>query len=153
VSEEAHQGGCRCGGVRFAVHGAPILTFACHCTGCQRMTGSAYSLSSLYPAERFEVLEGDTVLGGLKGPSKQHFCPSCMSWLFTVPEGFDAFVNIRSPMLDDVAGHRPFVDMWRSEGPEWGESGAERRFDKIPEEHEFAELTAAYGEWSGRVTQ
>jgi hypothetical protein len=31
-------GGRRCGQVRFTVFGRPLLTMACHCTGCQRMT-------------------------------------------------------------------------------------------------------------------
>ena len=43
-----HTGSCRCGKVGISVTGAPMLTMACHCSGCQRMTASAFSLSSLY---------------------------------------------------------------------------------------------------------
>ena len=60
---------------------------ACHCTGCQRMTASAFSLSALYPSSGFEVTEGRPVIGGLHGPARHFFCPHCMSWLFTRPEG------------------------------------------------------------------
>ena len=123
---------------------------ACHCTGCQRMTGGAYALSSLYSRERFES-EGETALGGIKGATKHHFCSSCMSWLFTVPEGLDAFVNVRSPMFDDAAQHRPFVDMWLSEALPGAESGAPKRFDTAPQEEEFGALMGAYSEWDERV--
>jgi hypothetical protein len=123
---------------------------ACHCTGCQRMTGGAYSLSSLYPSERFES-GADTVLGGIKGGTQHHFCPSCMSWVYTVPEGLDGFVNVRSPMLDDAAVHRPFIDMWVSEALPGAESGAPRRYESVPGESEFGELMAGYAGWDGRV--
>jgi hypothetical protein len=36
------QGGCRCNQVRFDISRPPLLTMACHCTGCQRMSASAY---------------------------------------------------------------------------------------------------------------
>jgi hypothetical protein len=116
------------------------------------MTGGAYSLSSLYPAECFSS-EGETVLGGLKSGTKHHFCPSCMSWMFTVPQGFDAFVNVRSSMFDDAADHLPFTAMWLSEALPGAESGAPKGFDTAPEEQEFGALMSAYAEWDGRVKQ
>ena len=36
------EGGCRCGQVRLKISAPPILTMACHCTGCQKMSSSAY---------------------------------------------------------------------------------------------------------------
>ena len=112
------------------------------------MTASAFSLSSLYPAESFEQLSGTTVLGGLKGATKHSSCASCMSWLWTVPEGLDGFVNIRSTMLDEPAGHAPFADTWLSEGLPWVTSGAPKKFAKLPAESEFGVLVAEYAEWS-----
>ena len=43
-------GGCRCAQVRFSISAPPLLTMACHCTGCQKMTASAFSLSAAIPA-------------------------------------------------------------------------------------------------------
>ena len=150
MNDGKQQGGCRCGGVRFAVRGDPVITFACHCTGCQRMTASAFALSSLYPAERFELLQGETVLGGAKGDTRHHFCPSCLSWLFTEADAIGPFVNVRSTLIDDPAGHRPFVDVYLAEGMPWVQSGAERGYETMPEESEFEGLTAAYAAWDGR---
>jgi hypothetical protein len=147
LSDGRQEGGCRCGEVRFAVNGDPLITFACHCNGCQRMTASAFSLSSLYPADRFERTQGDTMIGGLKGATKHHFCPSCMSWLFTEPDGMSDFVNVRSTTLDDPAGHRPFVDVYLGEGLAWAASGAQRPYDSMPNDGEFGALTAAYAQW------
>ncbi|MGO7808074.1 aldehyde-activating protein, partial [Rhizobium ruizarguesonis] len=38
------EGGCRCGRVRVKISVPPLRTMACHCTGCQKMKSSAYSL-------------------------------------------------------------------------------------------------------------
>ena len=49
------EGHCRCGAVRMEISAPPVMTAACHCTGCQRMSGSAYSLTAMIPAEGFRV--------------------------------------------------------------------------------------------------
>jgi hypothetical protein len=117
------------------------------------MTGGAYSLSSLYPAERFAVIDGKTVRGGLKSGPDHQFCPNCMSWMFTRAAELEGFVNVRSPMFDDASDHRPFVEMSRSEALPGATSGAVRSYDGFPQESEFPELLAGYAEWDGRVKE
>ena len=75
-------GGCRCGETRIEVTAAPLLASACHCTGCQRMTASAFSLTLTLPSEGFAVVQGEPVIGGLHGPTRHYFCPRCKSWMF-----------------------------------------------------------------------
>ena len=58
-------GSCRCGRVKLRITKPPMITMACHCTGCQKMSSSAYSLSAAIPTEGFEVTEGEPVIGGL----------------------------------------------------------------------------------------
>jgi hypothetical protein len=126
------EGGCRCGQVRLKISAPPILTMACHCTGCQKMSSSAYSLSAAIPAEGFEVIAGEPVIGGLHGATRHYFCPHCMSWMFTRPEGFDWFVNIRSTMLDDTSGLAPFMETWRAEGFAWAKTAAVHSYETFP---------------------
>ncbi len=102
------EGGCRCERVRFRLSGAPIFTGACHCRGCQRMSASAYSVSGAWPAEQFEIIAGEPVIGGLHGATRHYFCGHCMSWMFTRPEGFDAFVNVRTTLARYAAGRSAF---------------------------------------------
>jgi hypothetical protein len=56
------EGGCRCGRVRLRITALPLLTMACHCTGCQRMTAGAFSLSVAIPAAGFSVTEGEPAI-------------------------------------------------------------------------------------------
>jgi hypothetical protein len=86
------EGGCRCGQVRFKVTLPPFLTMACHCTGCQRMTGSAFSLSAAFPTQGFSVIRGEPVIGG--------YTSEKLSWATTpAPLKFAKF-----PALEDYKG-------------------------------------------------
>jgi hypothetical protein len=138
-------GGCRCGKVRFRITAPPLLTMACHCTGCQRMTGSAFSLSAAIPSEGFAVTQGEPVIGGLHGDDVRHFfCGWCMSWLFTRPRDLDWFVNVRATMLDDASAFVPFIETYISEKLPWVTTPATHSFEKFPGIEEYGELTAQY---------
>lgn len=140
------QGGCRCGKIRFTISAPPLLTMACHCTGCQRMSASAFSLSAAIPSQGFSVIQGEPVVGGLHGASKHMFCPHCMSWMFTRPEGMDWFVNIRPTMLDDVSWFTPFIETWTREKLPWAETAAVHSYEALPDFDAYAKLTAEYAE-------
>ncbi len=139
------EGGCRCDELRVRVTKPPLLTGACHCTGCQKMTASAYSLTVTLPADGFEVTRGEPVLGGLKGPvSHHHHCPQCLSWIFTRAKGFDGFVNLRASALDDHRWFEPFIELWTDEKLPWAATGAQHSFGTSPEMSQFQQLMEAY---------
>jgi hypothetical protein len=138
------EAGCRCDRLRMRVTEPPVVTMACHCAGCQRMSASAFSLSVLVPASGFEILRGETVIGGLHGPARHHFCAHCKAWVFTQPEGMDAFVNLRATMLDDHAWYVPFVETCRAEGFPWAVTGASHSFPNLPPPDVFGPIVADF---------
>ena len=145
-TEQAVDGncGCRCGKVRFAVSGSALFTSACHCTGCQRMSSSAFSLSSGYPFAALDVVKGEPVIGGIHGPTRHYFCGYCMSWIFTRPEGMDEFVNIRTTMLDSPPTEPPFMEVFTGEALPWAKTGAKHSFDSLPTMESFGPLMAEF---------
>jgi hypothetical protein len=146
------EGGCRCGQVRFRVSKPPMLTMACHCTGCQRMTSSAYSLSAAFPADGFGVIRGEPVIGGLHGAESHHyFCPHCMSWIFTRNEGLEWFVNVRATLFDETAWFEPYLETWLSEKLSWVEPAARHGFDALPPMEAFDGLIKGYAERIARA--
>ena len=145
------EGGCRCDRVRFKVSAAPLLTMACHCTGCQRMTGSAYSLSAVIPSDAFAVARGEPVIGGLHGPHRHFFCGYCMSWMFTRPEGFDAIVNVRATLLDDPSWYVPYAETMTSEKLPWVTTPAVHSFEKFPAMEDWQHLSAEYGKLAFQI--
>lgn len=139
-------GRCRCGQVQFQVTRDPVITMACHCRGCQRMTASAFSLSALVLADSFEVTAGEPVIGGLHGPTRHFFCPHCMSWLFTRPEDAPGFVNVRTPMFDDPSGLEPYMETMTAEKMPWATTPAVRSFEGFPAPGDFGPMMQAYAE-------
>ena len=138
------EGGCRCGRIRFRISASPLLTMACHCTGCQRMTASAYSLSAAIPSEGFSILQGEPGVGGLHGATRHLFCSHCMSWIFTQAEGMDWFVNVRPTMLDDPRWFTPFIETWTREKLPWVTTPAVHSFAGFPALEDYAGLTQEY---------
>ena len=53
------EGRCTCGAVRYRLTARPMFVHCCHCTWCQRETGSAFALNALIEASRVELLQGE----------------------------------------------------------------------------------------------
>src|SRR3954468_25007493 len=92
---EVHSGGCLCGGVRYTVTGRPMQVLVCHCTMCQRATGSAFSVEPVFLKERV-TLQGDS-LAVYKHRSPDHgrlfdfsFCRTCGNRIGLTLERFPA---------------------------------------------------------------
>ncbi|MFO0552471.1 MAG: GFA family protein [Polyangiaceae bacterium] len=143
-------GSCRCGRVRLQITAPPLLTMACHCTGCQRMSASAFSLSMSVPSAGFQVIKGEPTIGGLHGPEiRHHHCEHCKSWLFTRVVGMDFFVNVRPTMIDGASEwFVPFIESYTSEKLPWATTPAAHSFDKFPP---FEAYEALMKEFAGRV--
>ena len=127
-------GGCRCGKLRFEISAPPLITMACHCTGCQKMSASAYSLTIALPADGFEIVRGDPVRGGLRGEHGQYHCPACKAWLFTRPGGMDWLVNLRPSTLDRHDWYVPFIEVWTDEKLRWASTPARYSYATVPAE-------------------
>jgi len=136
-------GACLCGQVRFKIRGQPLLTLACHCAGCQRLTASAFGLAALYPLDSLEITHGQPVIGALHGPDRHFFCPHCMSWLYNFPHGME-FMAVRATMLDSGRAFKPFMEVYTSEKLPWVTTPAIHSFEKIPPPEELPRLIAEF---------
>lgn len=52
---DRNEGGCVCGAVRYVTDGHPLRVTVCHCTWCQRRTGSAFSVEAVFKDEQVEI--------------------------------------------------------------------------------------------------
>ncbi|RIA35508.1 hypothetical protein DFR49_4288 [Hephaestia caeni] len=139
------EGGCRCDKVRFRITQPPLLTMACHCTGCQKMSGSAFSTTVMVPSAGFEVTAGAPVIGGLHGDrARHHHCDWCKSWLFTRIEPDMGFVNVRAGALDDPTWFAPFIESYTSEMLPWAKTGAAHSFPEFPSMDQYQPILAAF---------
>jgi hypothetical protein len=108
---------CLCRQVQMGITAAPIVIAACHCTGCQKLTSGAYSLTMMLPQPGFAVV-GDTERGALHRPeSHHHYCTRCKTWLYTTAPTLDGMglLNFRPTMLEDASWVVPYIESYVSE--------------------------------------
>jgi hypothetical protein len=72
-----------------------------------------------------------------------------MSWLFTRPDGFDSFVNIRLTMLDDPSPYPPYIETCTSEKLPWATTPAVKSFEKFPPLEAYEGLASDYAAYVG----
>lgn len=110
------RGGCLCGSVRFEVSGPILSAGYCHCTHCQKRTGTGSSANCRVAQSGFRFLGGADLLA-----SYQHtvgvpklFCSRCGSALFSGDPFSDEEVAVRLGAFDQDPDIRPqyrqFVD-------------------------------------------
>lgn len=118
------QGGCTCRHVRYRMTAAPMFVHCCHCTWCQRETGSAFVLNALIEADRVELLHGevevvDTPSNSGKG-QKISRCPKCRIALWSTYAGAGpAFRFVRVGTLDGALSVAPDIHIFTSTRQPW----------------------------------
>jgi hypothetical protein len=121
-------GGCICGAVRYVIAQAPIDVYACHCTDCQRITSSAFSIGVVVPDDGFKATgkPAITVAGGVTegGRVKSRWvCPDCGTGLFGNPRPGMQFPGmfrvVRGGTLDDTSWLKPTAHYWTRSKQPW----------------------------------
>jgi hypothetical protein len=107
-------GGCLCGGVRFEIT-EPVTTAGyCHCTRCQRRTGTSSSAQARLDTATFRLLRGEDLLASWRHPDggfEKCFCRACGAHLFGRDPDGSGSMSIRMGAFDDDPGVRP---SWRA---------------------------------------
>jgi hypothetical protein len=79
-------GSCACGKVRYQLLDAPMRVHCCHCTDCQRHTGSAFVLNAIIETSAIKVLRGDleaVPVPRANGPHDIYRCRKCKTALWS----------------------------------------------------------------------
>ncbi|KWV93727.1 GFA family protein [Erythrobacter sp. AP23] len=128
-------GGCLCGEIRYAFEGEPAATMVCHCTHCQKQSGSAFSTIIGAPEGQVEIT-GDPARyrdSGESGRSvERQFCNTCGSPLFTRAEVSPQMLWIKAGTLDDTTQFTPSAHIWTRSKQCWVETGDIPAFDTNP---------------------
>lgn len=80
------RGQCACGEVAYQLERPPLYVHACHCTCCQRETGTAFALNAMIETSQLTVLRGHAQFAKLPTDSgNRHWaacCPRCHTLLW-----------------------------------------------------------------------
>lgn len=115
-------GGCLCGAVRYHSAAAAKGVGVCHCSHCQKTSGSAFPVNIFVPADGF-ALTGpvasytDTADSGRT--LQRAFCSTCGSSLFSKAQIFPGMVILKAGTLDDRSWVKPMVHVWTASRQSW----------------------------------
>jgi hypothetical protein len=114
-------GACGCGAVRYELT-APLESASyCHCTRCQRRSGTAASANGRPAAGSFRITAGEDQLKAWRpdGGWEKWFCGVCGSAMFSRDPNEPANVGIRLGTLDADPGVRPAYRQYVTYAAPW----------------------------------
>jgi hypothetical protein len=117
-------GRCSCGEVVYRLRAEPLIVHACHCTWCQRESGSAFALNGMIETRCIEIITGAPVARDLPSSSgrgqRVYACGRCGVALWTHYRGAGpAFAYVKMGTLDDTSAVAPDVHIFTSTRQTW----------------------------------
>jgi hypothetical protein len=123
VLESPLTGGCLCGAVRFEIDAPPLLAFWCHCTRCQRRTGTPASPQARIVPGSLRLLSGADALREFR-PERgfpKVFCGECGSALWSRSPDDPDQLSVRLGVFDGDPGIRPSYHQFVAYAPPWAQ--------------------------------
>lgn len=130
------EGGCLCGSVRYSADVEPGFVAVCHCTDCQRFTGSAFVTVVAIAACAFTltgVLKTFTKKGDTGKSISRRFCPECGSGIVNEVDALPGMAMVHAGSLDDRSWLKPQSQIFCDSAQPWVHLGGELpSFAKLP---------------------
>ena len=125
TQSEFGDGGCQCGNIRYRLTGKPLMLYVCHCSDCQKQSGSAFGMSLIMPPRQVEFIQGAQTLrswdtpGGDGRIKRCHYCPDCGTRIMHGSDDATQNVSIKAGSLDDTRGLQPSAHIWLRSAQPW----------------------------------
>ncbi|HKQ98075.1 MAG TPA: GFA family protein [Candidatus Polarisedimenticolia bacterium] len=114
-------GGCLCGQVRWEITAPLQFAGYCHCTRCQRRTGSAAAASARIAPGSLRVLSGQEWIKSYTPPGgfSKVFCSNCGSALWSQDPKNPEVIGVRLGGFDADPGIRPSTRQYVAYAAPW----------------------------------
>jgi hypothetical protein len=115
-------GGCHCGNLSYEAQIDPEKVGVCHCTDCQALTGSAFSLFVPVAKEAFRLRSRPkTYVKTAESGNRraQAFCPECGSRIYASAEKDPQVFNLRVGTVRQRAQLKPKAQVWCRSALPW----------------------------------
>jgi hypothetical protein len=122
--KQSFEGGCTCGCIRFEMECKPMYTHACHCTWCQRETGSSYAVNALIESGYVNLLAGSpekiATPSSSGGGQDIVRCPQCKVAVWSYYSGRREKLSfVRVGTLDNSSAIAPDIHIFTSTKHPW----------------------------------
>ncbi len=113
---------CACGQLAFTLGGAPAMVVMCHCTDCQKRTGSTHQVAAWFRDEQLGRRSGEFKIFervGVLGTVRFEFCGECGSTVSWTNSGSPGARAIALGCFADPSLPRPQVEYFTSRRHPW----------------------------------
>jgi hypothetical protein len=117
-------GGCHCGYITYEAEADPERVNICHCTDCQKLSGSAFRTGIRVASDSFRMISGEPTIYVKTAESgrkrAQAFCPRCGSPIYASRVGNAPTVyNIRLGTVRQRDQFVPKAQFWSRSQLHW----------------------------------
>lgn len=150
------EGGCQCGKLRYSLTAPPLMIYACHCTNCQKQTGSAFVLSATIFEAAFSFTEGRPAkTTWTSDAGNQRYGLYCGDCGCRIANGQTPSINVlslRAGTFDDTSWVRPAGHIWVKSAQSWIEFADDDVLcDEQPTDYApFMERFRSFGVFAGQ---
>jgi hypothetical protein len=137
MAEPPLTGRCLCGSVRFEVTRPLVSAGYCHCTRCQRRTGSASSVQARIEPGSLRITAGEELVRAYAPPDGflKCFCSACGSALWSEDPADADVKSVRLGAFDTDPGIKPTYRQFMAYAAPWEpipEDGLDRYDERRP---------------------
>ena len=101
----------------------PLALYTCHCTDCQRRTGSAFALNMPVRTQDYRIVQGEPKSWRTSSPgggmTTTRFCGDCGGRIHGERDGRPEIMVLRAGTLDDTTWLRPAAHMFMRSAQPW----------------------------------
>lgn len=128
------KGSCLCGSIKYELEGPPLFLSYCHCSLCQKASGSVLLAALHTGSSGFRWTSGEHHLAAYESTpdNERYFCSNCGS---NMPVTRGAHITIPAGTLDTDLKVKPIVHVYCSSKPPWDElTDSLPKFEGLPPE-------------------
>lgn len=128
-----YSGHCLCQAVSYHFDCEPISAVHCHCSDCQKATGSGFATVFSVPEAAISISGQEHLTAfAVQAPSgkrvQRSFCKICGSPLFTHAESNPGYIWIKAGSLTESSWLKPQIACWTGSAASWAPA-----IDNIPQ--------------------
>jgi len=129
-------GSCLCGEITYKFTGHIKVFQYCHCSRCQKFTGSAHASNIIIDPDNFKWLSGEDLVGRYEIPDAKHFatsfCKKCGSSLPWLTKSAKAMI-VPAGTLNDDPESKPIHNIFYADKAAWYENVDDLvKYDELP---------------------
>ena len=116
-------GQCQCGDIKYRLTSPFIKQIVCHCTECQKLSATSFSITALLEKSAFELIKGKLKVYSRQADSgatvDNYFCGNCGNRIYHQNPNNPQVLRVKPGTLEQTDVIQPTVHVWLQSKQDW----------------------------------